>query len=172
MSEAPTDPRGEALFQELLWVHDLVRRDLATVRELAVRVVDGMPPGELQAELEALETRGPLWQLRVHCLHYCRFVHHHHRLEDVALFPALRRSDPQLAPVVDRLEADHRRVSDHLDEVGAAADALAQEDTVEARRRVAESLDALATHLLAHLDFEEESVGPAIRRWGEPPWSL
>jgi hypothetical protein len=29
------EPLGDALFQELLWVHRMIRRDLGTVRDLA-----------------------------------------------------------------------------------------------------------------------------------------
>jgi hemerythrin-like domain-containing protein len=101
----------------------------------------------------------------VNCLHYCRFVHGHHRLEDVALFPALRRADPDLGPVVDRLEGDHRRVAEQLDELEAA---VAGDD----RDRVVLALDELAAHLLAHLELEEESIGPALRRMDKHPlWS-
>lgn len=109
---APETELGRALFGELQWVHDVLRRDLATVERLAAEVTEGLSGPELERELDTLRTAGPLWQLKVNCLRYCRFVHHHHRIEDVALFPALRRSDPSLGPVVDRLEADHLRVSE------------------------------------------------------------
>ncbi len=160
-------PQGEALYQDLLWVHSLVRHDLQVVRELAARVEQGLDADQLRSELEELETSGPLWHLRVNCLQYCRFVHHHHRLEDVALFPAIRRQNPELGSVVDRLQADHRRVAEILDEIEAAADQLTEEESPQARERVTAGLDALAEHLLTHLDFEEESVGPALRAWSE-----
>jgi iron-sulfur cluster repair protein YtfE (RIC family) len=151
--------RGESLYDELRWVHGMVRDDLATVRELAVQVTNGMPAGELATEIGALQTNGLLWQLKAGCLHHCRFVHTHHRLEDAALFPALRRANPELAPVIERLKDEHRRVSDLLDEVEASAEALEDD-----RTRVVTALDALAEQLLAHLEFEEESVGPTMRR--------
>jgi iron-sulfur cluster repair protein YtfE (RIC family) len=160
-------PQGEALFQDLLWVHSLVRHDLQVVRELAARVEHGLDADQLRAELEALETSGPLWHLRVNCLQYCRFVHHHHRLEDIALFPAIRRQNPELGSVVDRLQADHRRVAEILERIETAAAGLTEDDTPETRRRVADGLGELAEHLLAHLDFEEESVGPALRGWSD-----
>ncbi len=161
-------PQGEALFQDLLWVHSLVRHDLDVVRRLADEVGQGLPARELQAELRALETSGPLWHLRVNCLQYCRFVHHHHRLEDLALFPAVRRQNPELDTVVDRLQADHRRVAEILEEIGRAASSLESGDGPQAREQVTAALDALAGHLLAHLDFEEESLGPALRAWSDP----
>jgi hemerythrin superfamily protein len=147
-----------------VWVHGVIRRDLETVRRLAVAVGDGLSPQGLRDQLEELQTNGPLWQLKVNCLRYCRFVHMHHGAEDALLFPRLRSANPGLAPVVDRLEADHRRVSDLLDDVERAAAALADADRVETRDRVALALDVLTEHLLEHLDFEEQNAGPTLRR--------
>jgi hypothetical protein len=156
---------GEAFFKELLWVHGMIRQDLETVRALAARVAEGLPADEIAAEVGALKANGPLWALKVNCLHYCRFVHGHHGLEDVALFPALRRAEPDLGPVVDRLEGDHRRVAEQLDELEAAVSG-------DDRDRVVLALDELAAHLLAHLELEEESIGPALRRMDRHPlWS-
>lgn len=156
---------GEAFYEELLWVHGMLRQELELVRSLAARVADGLPADELRVEVAALKANGPLWALKVNCLHYCRFVHGHHRLEDVALFPALRAADPDIAPVVDRLEADHRVVAAQLDEIEAAVAGDEQE-------RVIAALDALADHLLEHLAFEESSIGPTLRRMDRHPlWS-
>ena len=126
-----------------------MRRDLARVEGLAREVALGMPEPELAAELAELKTAGPLWQLKVNCLRYCRFVHLHHNLEDAMLFPALRDADPAIGPVVDRLKADHRRVSDLLDAVEAAA----------ARPTAAED-DARGDVVLA---LEELRAGPVLR---------
>ena len=63
------------------------------------------------------------------CLRYCSHVHAHHGAEDALLFPVLRAADPSIGSVVDRLEADHARVS-HLLHVVEASDAhdLVQRD--------------------------------------------
>ena len=165
-----SNPVGEAFFQELLWVHGMVRQDLETVRELAALVAGGLAPEDVEAQVASLATNGPLWALKVNCLHYCRFVHGHHRLEDVALFPALRDADPDLAPVIDRLESDHRGVAGQLDEVEAAVAALNGDEGE--RARVVDALNALAEDLLAHLDREEEGIGPALRRMDRHPLSF
>jgi hypothetical protein len=166
-----TEP-GQRLFEELLWVHGTIRRDLETVRRLAVAVPEGAPAEDVREQLDRLQTAGPLWQLRFGCLRYCRFVHSHHNLEDAALLPALTKVDPGLAPVVERLRADHRHVSDLLDVVeehaGRLGDAV---DEQAAREHLGRALDELADHLLEHLDFEEREAGPAIRRmesWPTP----
>jgi iron-sulfur cluster repair protein YtfE (RIC family) len=164
----PTSP-GEALFQELLWVHDMLRRDLATVRELADRVAAGLETDLLQAALDDLRTNSALWKFRANCLYYCRFVHHHHTLEDEHMFPALRRSDPALAPVVDTLEADHRRIAEDLHAVQGVARRLASDESPAARAAMVTALSGLADRLLTHLSYEEDSIGPALRAWQQWP---
>jgi hypothetical protein len=156
--------RGRAMFQELLWVHSAIRRDLEIVEQLAADVREGLPGEAVEDALAELKTNGPLWRLKVNCLRYCRFVHAHHGAEDVLLFPALRAADTSIGPVVDRLEADHRRVSDLLNVVEAAARALTETDHDDARRRVIGGLHDLHVHLLEHLDYEELQAGPTIRR--------
>jgi hypothetical protein len=165
----PVTEQGEALYRDLLWVHGLLRQDLATVERLAAEVAAGAEADAVVAGVRTLETTGPLWRLRASCLHYCRFVHGHHRLEDRALFPELRRVNPALGPVVDRLQEDHRRVAGLLEDVESAAGALDEADTPEARTAVADALEALASHLLAHLELEEESVAETLRRWEPRP---
>jgi iron-sulfur cluster repair protein YtfE (RIC family) len=163
---APETDRGRAMFEELLWVHSVVRRDLAVIEQLAADVDGGLPGEAVEDALGELKTRGPLWRLKVDCLRYCRFVHSHHGAEDALLFPALRAADPEIEPVVDRLEADHARVADLLDDVEAAARELTDDDGDEARGGVVEALQQLHGHLLEHVDFEEREAGPAIRRLG------
>jgi hemerythrin HHE cation binding domain-containing protein len=167
--QRPETSRGKALFEELRWVHGMIRRDLEVVERLVQGVLAGLPAHAVQTEISDLQTNSPLWRLKVNCLRYCRFVHLHHNLEDTAFFPTLRAANPALAPVVDKLEADHRTVSELLDEIEEAAAGLDQDDGDAARRRVADGLDALGVQLLAHLDYEEQSAGPTIRRLASWP---
>jgi Hemerythrin HHE cation binding domain len=160
----PETKRGRAIFEELLWVHSIIRRDLEIVEGLAADVSDGLPGEAVRDTLAELKTGGPLWQLKVNCLRYCSHVHAHHGAEDVLLLPALRAANPSLAPVVDRLEADHARVSDLLDVVEAAARALTNSNAGDARQRVIDGLKELHVHLLEHLDYEERNAGPTMRR--------
>lgn len=159
------DPRGVALFEELKWVHRMIRADLGTVRAMAADVLSGLAPQRVKDGVESLATAGPLWSLRVNCLHYCRFVHSHHHGESHLLFPAVRASDPAMEPVVDRLEADHVAVGEDLREVEAATEALLRDDTPDTRLRVSEALATLADRLLVHLDYEEQQLGPVLRTW-------
>lgn len=157
------------LLRELRWVHDMLRRDLRSCGELADAALAGAPATHLRDDLERLASRSPLFQLKVNCLRYCQLVHAHHGAEDVALFPAVRRSAPDLGAVVDRLEADHRVVSDLLDEVEAAARQLDGANSANARARLVDALTTLSSHLLDHLDREEEALAPVLLTWDHWP---
>ncbi|HEX8992266.1 MAG TPA: hemerythrin domain-containing protein [Anaerolineales bacterium] len=161
---------GEHLVQELLWIHGILRHDLSLISALAEQVHDGRDPELIRSEIDHLQTKSPLWQLKVNCIYYCRLVHAHHTGEDIHIFPALRRADPSMEPVVDRLEADHRRVSDILDQVDDAARALVEEDTRAVRGRLVAALRLLSEHLLAHLEFEEKAISPTLRTWRSWPF--
>ncbi len=165
-----TDEAGNVLLAELKWVHDLLRGELEKCRALAADITGGAPADEVRARLEALQTRGPLWQLRVNCLRYCRFVHAHHGHEDVLLFPAVRTYSPGLSAVVDKLEADHRRVSDLLDTVEDAASQLGDPDERPAWRHLVGALEELSDHLLEHLAFEEMALAPVLAAWDRWPF--
>lgn len=159
------------LLQQLVWVHDGLRRDLASCRELAEAARAGAEPAVLRDELGRLRRHGPLFQLGVDCLQYCRLVHAHHGAEDAELFPLVRRSAPRLAAAVDRLEADHRTVSDLLDTVEAEARALeaaGASEGDEARTRLVDALTQLSSHLLDHLEREERVLAPVFATW--PTW--
>jgi hypothetical protein len=168
MAFAETHPAGEHLVSQLLWVHKLLRADLSTLRTIASDVAAGAEGAEVTTALGELRTRSPLWGLRINCLRYCRLVHGHHGAEDALLFPELRRTNPALGPTVDRLEADHRKVSDLLDRVEELANELETDDAQ--RPALVTALDELSTHLLVHLDFEEESITPTLRQWTTGLW--
>jgi hypothetical protein len=121
VEEGAVHPQGEALLQELRWVHGIIRSNLETIATVSDQIVNGAPVEQVRAQIDELASTSVIWTLRLNCLQYCRLVHTHHHLEDVAFFPGLRRVNPTLCPVIDKLEADHAVVSRYLDEVEAAA---------------------------------------------------
>lgn len=161
MQRAP----AEGLFRELLYIHAMLRRDLETVRRLANDVRTGGSAVAIQEEIRNLETNSPLWRLKYGCTRYCRFVHHHHLLEDAALFPVVRKEDPSLNSVIDRLEEDHLKVHQITERIVVLADQLAGDASNESRDALVAALSDLEEHLLAHLDLEEESLGPLLSGW-------
>ena len=157
------------MFRELLYIHSILRRDLSGVRRLAAEARDGLSPEAILAEIRNLETNSPLWRLKFGCMYYCRFVHTHHTIEDAAVFPMVRKHDPALNSVVDRLEEDHLTVHHITERIAAVADAVATDPTAASRTQLVEALTELEDHLLAHLAFEEESLGPLLSSWDHWP---
>ena len=161
---SPTDANNP-LFSELLAIHALIRQDLAKVTLLAEDASAGADGGEIARRIEALRASSLLWQLKLGCLAHCRFVHGHHSLEDRAIFPTLRRVDPEISPAIDRLEAEHREISLLLAAVEREAIELGQHnDDHAARVRLVAALEHLGELLLDHLEFEEKSLEGALGR--------
>jgi Hemerythrin HHE cation binding domain len=167
--DGPETARGRWAYQALLAIHRLIRRDLAAVERLAAAVLDGLPTMELHEALATMKSDGTVWQLQLSCLRHCEFVHLHHRMEDVDFFAELEETNPAIRPVVERLKAEHRAVSDLLDAVEAAAQALSADHSHDARRAVADALEALRRHLLAHLEYEELNLASTARRLADVP---
>src|ERR687889_1117418 len=161
----PGEAPREGMFRELLTIHSFLRRDLETVGRLARDARDGLSPQTILAEIRSLETSSPLWRLRFGCLHYCRFVHTHHTIEDAAVFPMVRRADPSLNRIVDRLEEDHLAVHHITERIAAVADKIPHDASGVSRFQLVEALTELEEHLLAHLALEEKSLGPLLSTW-------
>jgi hypothetical protein len=161
-SEAPF---GVAVHRQLKLIHQMLRNDLIMCRELAAEVAAGASPADVADRIAALQANSPMWNLQVNCLYHCRIVHMHHHHEDVDMFPALRRSNPDLGAVVDRLESDHRVISVLLDNVESFARKLDDTTPSAERDALVLALRDLATRLLEHLAFEEENIAATMRSW-------
>lgn len=163
VAEGATHPLGEALAQELRWIHGIIRSHLKTIEQVIDQIETGAPAAQVRAQLGKLATSNIIWTLRINCMRYCTLVHGHHHHEDVAFFPELRAANPALETVIDKLMADHVVVSQYLDQVEAAANRLI-EDEAAGRRELVTALSGLGEHLLTHLDYEEANLTPTLRR--------
>ena len=104
------------------------------------------------------------WMLGAYCESYCRMVTTHHTLEDQSLFPYMRQTEVGMAPVIDRLEYEHRIIHDVLDGVDRALIAYvsAAGDLADVRA----SVDLLSDTLLSHLSYEERELVEPLARHG------
>jgi hemerythrin-like domain-containing protein len=127
-------------------VHDALRRDLVRIRDA---VGAAPPPGDAQRVAIADHL---VWMLE--------FLHHHHGSEDAGLWPLVRARNPEAAPVLDRMSADHEEVDPLLDRALAAA--RHYRDDPGGRERLLTALDELSGPLLAHLAREEDEAMPAV----------
>ena len=166
--ETQSPPR-EGMFRELLYIHSHLRRDLGTVRRLAEQARDGLSPETILEEVRNLETNSPLWRLKYGCWTYCRFVHTHHTIEDAAVFPMVRKHDPSLNTVVDRLEEDHLKVHHITERIAAVAAEVAADASGISRFQLVDALTDLEQLLLEHLDVEEQALGPLLSTWDHWP---
>ncbi len=149
----------------LVEVHDGLRAELTRLRDIVEQVV----AGEEQAHrarnaINELTMRQNNWTLGAYCAQYCRFVTGHHGMEDRSVFPHLRRSDPALTPVLDRLESEHLVIHDVLEQLDEALVGLVSgaSGSAELQRVV----DRLSETLLEHLSYEEVELVPALDRHG------
>ncbi|MFF7123648.1 nitroreductase family deazaflavin-dependent oxidoreductase [Streptomyces sp. NPDC016566] len=135
--EIAADSPGEAM----RLVHDMFRRELALIRK-ETAAGDGAMLGA---------------QLRVNCLTLCAGLHNHHTGEGTALFPFLAGRHPHLAPVLERLEREHGRIADLVEQLRRVVSGE-RADPAAARAEV----DRLTAALEAHLAYEEEQLLPVL----------
>ncbi|MFH8380460.1 nitroreductase/quinone reductase family protein [Kitasatospora sp. NPDC018058] len=153
--EAPADAPREvnSLADKLLEAHTWLRAQLRHIRQEARAHSSGRPAGLGL-------------QLRQHCLAFCQGLTHHHTGEDAAIFPALARSHPELAGVLERLGEQHRAIGRIKQELVTL---LAGAAVAEPERLRAE-LDRMSAELLeAHLDYEEAELLPTLAGIPFPP---
>jgi hypothetical protein len=158
-------PHELAAGQHLVDVHDHLRAELARVRDLVEQVVGGaVDAGAARSQIQAMTLRQNNWTVGTYCESYCRVVTVHHTLEDQTLFPRLRRGDPRLVPVVDRLQQEHHAIHDVLERVDRALVAFVAGPDGAAELRGA--VDLLTDTLLSHLAYEERELVEPIARLG------
>lgn len=158
-------PRERASGQHLVDVHDHLRSELEQVRDLVEQVAAGsLGVGQARSHINTMTMRQNNWTLGVYCESYCRLVTTHHSIEDQSLFPRLRSGDPRLAPVVERLEEEHRTIHDVLEGVDQALVALVEgSGDLDGLRG---AVDLLGDTLLSHLAYEERELVEPIARLG------
>jgi len=147
MSNPPTllDADGLAsIATGLMMSHHAFRRDLCRFRE-ALEALDSSRIGALRAE----------WG------NFHGALHGHHEAEDTRIFPGLRAQHAALAPTIEQLSADHRRIDPLLDR---GDDAFAQLPDPRAARVV---IGELCELLAPHLEKEEAEVVPFLRHSAE-----
>jgi deazaflavin-dependent oxidoreductase (nitroreductase family) len=127
--------RARALGDELVRIHQGLRRELAAVRA-------GVRAGGAD--------------LRIHCLAFCGALHAHHTNEDGA-FPRIEQQVPELGPVLARLRQEHATLALWIRQLQDLLDADADAD-------VRQDLDRLAGELEVHFAYEEEHLVPALNK--------
>lgn len=160
--------QGRAVGQHLIDVHDMLRKELSELREVVGQVREGrLDGGDARSALNEMALRQNDWTLGAFCSRYCRVVAQHHGLEDDSIFPHLRRSEPGLDPVVDRLAEEHLVIHDAIEAVDRA---LVQHiNHPEDFEPLQKAIDVLTDTLLSHLSYEEVELVEPLARLGFYP---
>jgi Hemerythrin HHE cation binding domain len=141
-SAAPADTRMMAVVHRAL-TRDLERADLAVTTQ-------PYPQGRRR---EALGE---------HVAWLMRFLHEHHTGEDEGLWPMVRDRNPDAAPLLESLEADHRSITPAAERLEAAAIAYAGSGGDGERVELRDALRALTAVLIPHLEREAAEAMPVV----------
>ena len=149
VAEGPHDQTGMYL------MHHAFRRDLAAF-EAAVR----RTPVE----------DAPTWRaLRARWARFSEVLHHHHRIEDDAIWPVLARHSEasgaaaDLATLAD-MEAEHEGIDPSLAACTAGFAAMVSQPGADHRNALDVHLTATRAALLEHLRHEETQALPLLQR--------
>jgi hemerythrin-like domain-containing protein len=129
-------------------VHTALRRDL-TRAGVALTAAPPPPAKQRQAISRHLE-----WMMR--------FLRDHHESEDAGLYPLARERDPNLADLLDAMDADHCAIAPAIDAVEAVAAAYGRSDAEGEREQLLAAIADLEQTLLPHLQREEQEVMPMV----------
>jgi alkanesulfonate monooxygenase SsuD/methylene tetrahydromethanopterin reductase-like flavin-dependent oxidoreductase (luciferase family) len=169
--DAAYTERGRLVGRHLIDVHDMLRTELGELREILAKVRGGaLSAAEARTALNELALRQNDWTLGAFCSRYCGVVAQHHGLEDDSIFPHLVRSEPGLAPVVERLTDEHLVIHDAIQEVDRSlVDHINHPDDYEP---IQAAIDFLTDALLSHLSYEEHEIVEPLARLGFYPGQL
>lgn len=159
------DRQGSAVGQHLIDVHDHLRQELETVRDLVQQVKQGsIEASRARSVINDLTMRQNNWAIGAYCASYCRVVTQHHTIEDRSMFPHLRSADPELAPVLDRLAEEHGVIHEVLEELDRrlVEHLKAPGEFTELQQAV----DRLTDTLRSHLSYEERELVEPLARVG------
>ena len=148
-----TEPLADT--REYLLVHESLRVTLDRFVDSTAR----LDPTKLAAIL------GSRWAL------FARALHHHHEVEDGDFFPAIKRTRPDSAPMIDRLASEHVELVTRLDAVDAAVIALELNPNTTTKQIVHDCVKAVRSELFPHLEVEDEQLLPvAVQAIGADEW--
>jgi hemerythrin-like domain-containing protein len=167
-ADAAYPPEQLVVAEHLVEVHDMLRGELARLRDMLEQVRRGsLSVGDARTQLQTMTMRQNNWALGAYCASYCRMVNGHHGLEDAAIFPHLRRVEPRVGPVVDRLAAEHLVIHGLLEEVDRAmVEVVGAEEAAERLDGLGSAIQRLADSLLGHLAYEERELRGPLARHG------
>lgn len=146
-------------------VHELYRGELAQVQDVLAQLRAGSAsPGEARGELQRVALLANNWAFGGVCQRYCFALTQHHDMESGQIFPHLRRAEPELAPVLDRLHDEHLVIHHALGDVDAALVRLAA--APDDLAPIEAAIELLTATILSHFAYEERELSGPLGRHG------
>ena len=159
-------PQQQAAGRHLIDVHDHLRTELEQLRDIVGQVARGAAEAQAaRSFLAQMTIRQNSWTLGTFCETYCRVVTQHHTLEDRSVFPHLRRTEPALRGVLDRLHEEHEVIAELLERVDRALVSLVAHEP-DGMDNVHAAIDLLTDALLSHFAYEERELIEPLARHG------
>ena len=159
-------PQQQAAGRHLIDVHDHLRTELEQLRDIVGQVARGAAEAQTaRSFLAQMTIRQNSWTLGTFCETYCRVVTQHHTLEDRSVFPHLRRTEPALRGVLDRLHEEHEVIAELLERVDRALVSLVAHEP-GGMDAVHGAIDLLTDALVSHFAYEERELIEPLARHG------
>jgi hypothetical protein len=152
MPQENASPRAQALGDELISIHDRLRKELTTLMTDVEDFTAGRP---FASDVPA---PGLGSQLREHCLWVCEAIHAHHTSETTRGFPLLEQRFPDLAPALDQLRREHDILAALRRQLEETLAGLGTGDTANVQTK----LRHLTAEMEAHFDREEKQLVAAL----------
>lgn len=127
-------------------MHSALRRDFARAARMLATKPNAKHRRALAAHLH--------WMLEV--------LHHHHTIEDDAIWPAVLRRRPELSHLVDELTDEHGELDTAARNLRDAATTWSYDGSERRRLELVHALDRLVGVLAVHLEHEEDEAMPLV----------
>lgn len=157
--------QGLAVSAHLQDVHEHYRAELANVRGVVDQVRAGVASlADARSAVNEMAVRANNWTLGGVCQAHCLALTQHHTMESEAIFPHLVQQQPELAPVVARLHAEHLLIHEVLEDLDRAlVHLVGQPGDLQP---LDDALVVLGDTLLSHFAYEERELIAPIARHG------
>ncbi|MBM3604471.1 MAG: hypothetical protein FJX25_06875 [Alphaproteobacteria bacterium] len=167
---AGLSPSQRAHGRRLAAIHDMYRAELAAVSELLTELRAGRGrPADLAARVSDTALARNLALFGTACGRDCALLQNHHDIEEQWMFPAVAaRAGSPLAPVLERLVAEHKVIHRLIGELHDAAEALVSDPGPQAFDLCAERFDRLNRAIRSHFGYEETALEGALGAYRVP----
>jgi hemerythrin-like domain-containing protein len=135
-------------------VHYAFRRDFARL----LNCVPEVEPGDVDRATA----------LSKHFTAMMAVLHEHHSGEDDFIWPVVEKENPELADLLEEMEAEHAGLAPAVWAALQAFDAFSAEATAENAAATEDALVDVVEVLIHHLDHEESAAVPALQEHVDP----